>query len=218
MNALELFAGSGSFGKVAERRGFNVFSVDIKPFDGIDLVKDIEFLTTFDVPFLPDVIWASPPCTTYSIAGISTHRDGHKPKTEFAKKSDRLLWKTLDICVAFAKCGEVKWFIENPVGMMRKMPMLKGFDRVTVDYCQYGDTRRKPTDIWTNHAGSLYHPAGWIPRHQCRNGETRCHHEAAPRGSRTGTQGLKGAYERSRIPEALITDIIDSLIGVGMVV
>jgi hypothetical protein len=218
MNCLELFAGSRSFGKVAGRRGFKVFSVDIKPFDGIDLVKDIELVTTFDLPPMPAIIWASPPCTTYSMAGISHHRDGPIPKSDFAKKSDRLLRKTLDICFTYAKKTGAKWFIENPVGMMRKMPIMQGIDRVTIDYCQYGDIRRKPTDIWTNHAGSLYHPEGWVSRHQCRNGETRCHHEAAPRGSRTGTQGLKNDYERSRIPEALINEILDSVIGVGMVV
>lgn len=36
-------------------------------------------------------------------------------------------------------------------------------------------------------------------------------HEAASRGSKTGTQGLKGAYERSIIPAQLCNDIIDSL-------
>ena len=48
MNVLELFAGSRSFGKVAEQRGHNVFSVDWKQFDGIDLVIDIEDL---EIPF-----------------------------------------------------------------------------------------------------------------------------------------------------------------------
>jgi len=60
--------------------------VDIKNFKGIDLVADIEFLKTSDIPFIPDIIWASPPCTTYSIAAISHHRDNGKPKTDFAKK------------------------------------------------------------------------------------------------------------------------------------
>jgi len=44
VNVLELFAGSRSVGNVAEELGFNVFSVDVKPFKGIDLVKDIEFV------------------------------------------------------------------------------------------------------------------------------------------------------------------------------
>ena len=34
-------------------------------------------------------------------------------------------------------------------------------------------------------------------------------HERAPRGSKTGTQGLKGSKERSVIPERLCEHIVD---------
>lgn len=207
MKLLELFAGSRSVGKVAEQMGFQTFSVDIEPFEGIDLVKDIEFLERKDIPFVPDVIWASPVCTTYSMAAISTHRNGIEPKTEFAKKSDRLLEKLLEIINWFPAA---KFFIENPRGMMRKMPVVMRLDRRTVTYCSYSDLRMKPTDIWTNHAASLFSD-GWTPRPMCKNGETRCHHEPAPRGSRTGTQGLNGSYERSKIPTELIEEILRSL-------
>lgn len=207
MKLLELFAGSRSVGRVAESMGFQVFSVDIKDFDGIDMVQDIQKLQISDIPFAPDVIWASPPCTTYSIAAISHHRNGIEPKSEFAKASDALLAKTVELIEAFPNA---KFFIENPVGMMRKMPIMQNFERVTVNYCVYGDTRMKPTDIWTNHKQTMF-ADGWQPRQQCRNGETRCHHEPAPRGSRTGTQGLKNDYERSRIPAELVREILESV-------
>ena len=42
------------------------------------------------------------------------------------------------------------FFIENPRGLLRKMPFMRDLMRHTVTYCQYGDTRMKPTDIWTN--------------------------------------------------------------------
>jgi len=67
-NLLELFAGSRSVGKVGERLGYNVFSIDWKEYDGINLAIDIGNLKKEDVPFVPDVVWASPDCTTYSIA------------------------------------------------------------------------------------------------------------------------------------------------------
>lgn len=207
MKVLELFAGSRSIGKAAEELGHQVFSVDINAFHNINLVQDIEFLDRSQIPFIPDIIWASPPCTTYSIAAISTHRDGIVPKSEFAIKSDRLLDKVIEIVSWFP---ESKSFIENPRGMMRKMPPMKKLDRVTVWYCKYGDTRAKPTDIWTNHLYSIFNPEGWKPRPQCFNGNTKCHHEEAPRGSRTGTQGLKNDYERSKIPYELCIEILKS--------
>jgi len=58
----------------------------------------------------------------------------------------------------------------------------------------------KPTDIWTN-------ADWWTPRPMCRNGAP-CH-IAAPRGSKTGTQGIKGYKDRSRIPSELFEEIFN---------
>ena len=207
MKVLELFAGSRSIGKVADELGYEVFSVDINNFEGIDLVKDIEFLTKEDIPFIPDVIWASPPCTTYSIAAISHHRDMGKPKTDFAEKSDRLVLNTLKLIKEY----NCKYFIENPRGYLRKMEFMLGIPKTTVWYCTYGDIRAKPTDIWTNHIYSLFNENGWKPRPMCFNGNTNCQHQPAPRGSRTGTQGMKNNYERSKVPYELCKEILLSL-------
>ena len=206
MKILELFAGSRSVGKVAELLGHEIFSVDIKEFENIDLAIDIEFLTKDLIPFKPDMIWASPPCTTYSIAAISHHRDNGKPKTDFAAKSDRLVLNVLKLIKEF----NCLYYIENPRGYLRKMDFMQGIPRTTVWYCKYGDKRAKPTDIWTNNIQNLFNTNGWKPREICFNGNTKCHHEKAPRGSKTGTQGLKGNYERSKIPQQLCEEIIKS--------
>lgn len=204
MKILELFAGSRSIGKVAENRGHEVFSVDINDFKGINLIKDIEFLHKKDIPFKPDMIWASPPCTTYSIAAVSHHRNHQLPKTEFAKKSDRLILNTIKIIKGF----DCFFYIENPVGMLRKMDFMQQFHRATVTYCSYNDSRMKPTDIWSNNIFSLFHQNGWKPIPKCYNNNKFCHHDKAPRGSKTGTQGIKGNYQRSKIPEALCLEVI----------
>ena len=68
MRVLELFAGTRSIGRAFERRGHDVLSVDWDDrFDGIDLTADVLEVTYRDILDLigkPDVIWASPDCTT----------------------------------------------------------------------------------------------------------------------------------------------------------
>lgn len=345
MKVLELFAGSRSFSKAAEERGHETFSVDWEPYGRIDLVKDIRDMTIDDVPWVPDVIWASPDCTTYSIAAISTHRTGTEPKSDYAKLSDEVNQHFISLIKQWQELNpDLIYFIENPRGMLRKMPFMQEFNRETVWYCfagetkvitdkgsfdlkslsgtepillmpdgswkqcpiryygkqqlyeltlkrrntyydiyvtgnhlwfieddrdyllrtkdleyldriptvypkdetsvdsydwfvisvketnryegvycaevegyeafvldgnilthncKYGDVRAKPTDIWTN-------SSVWEPRPVCRNGNPDCHHQRAPRGSKTGTQGKKNAYERSRIPQELCDEVLEA--------
>jgi len=205
MKILELFAGSKSLGKEAEKKGYDVFSVDWQPFEGIHLAKDIEELKQEDIPFIPDFIWASPDCTTYTIAAISHHRDGIEPKSEYAKKCDKVNLNFISLIKYYQSVNpDLVFFIENPRGMLRKMPFMQDFTRHTIWYCQYGDDRAKPTDIWTN-------SKTWIPKSVCRNGNTNCHHQPAPRGSKTGTQGRKDSYNRSMVPQQLCNEILDSV-------
>lgn len=208
MKVLELFAGSRSIGKAAESLGYDVFSSDVNDFDKIDYVVDILNFDIKKVPFHPDIIWASPPCTTYSIAAISHHRPKNKPLSNFAIKSDLIVKKTLQI---IKELNPNKWYIENPRGLLRKQNFMIGLPKTTVWYCTYGYNRAKPTDIWSNNIRSLLNINGWQPRPECFNGNKNCHHEAAPRGSRTGTQGVKGNYNRSKIPNQLCLEILKSI-------
>jgi len=211
---LEVFAGSRSIGNKAEELGMEVFSVDWTPYDKIDLVIDVEFMNVNHIPWIPDVAWFSPDCTTYTVAAISTHRNGTEPKSEYAKKCDRVNKNWIDLIYQMMwQNPDMVFFIENPRGMLRHMPFMKDFKRHTVWYCQYGDDRAKPTDIWTN-------SKTWIPRCECKNYkydkdgniiDKHCHHESARRGAKTGTQGKKGSYERSKIPEQLCEEILKSL-------
>lgn len=198
----ELFAGSCTMSKTADARNIWRISTDFKPFPDVNVVADIMDLRSEHFRAV-NVIWASPPCTTFSVASIGHHWKGgfraYEPKTEAAERGLDILRHTLAIIDA------VKpdlWFIENPRGLMRKMPEMENLPRHSVTYCQYGDSRMKPTDIWTN-------CTTWQPRPMCKNGSP-CH-EAAPRGSRTGTQGLKNNFERSKLPQQLCDEIMDAI-------
>lgn len=207
MIVLELFAGTRSVSRAFERRGHKTFSVEWdKKFENIDIYDDINNITPERVIELcggvPDVIWASPDCTTYSIAAISHHRKKNIETgsldaiSDYAKFCDKTNRHVIELIKELKpKC----FFIENPRGGMRKMDFMQGLPRYTVTYCQYGDKRMKPTDIWTNHPDPQFRP-------MCKNGDP-CH-EKAPRGARTGTQGLKGSAVRSQIPDALCDHIV----------
>jgi hypothetical protein len=124
----------------------------------------------------------------------------HTPKTEQAILGVKIVQKTIEI---IKEIKPMFYFIENPRGKLRKLDIVKDLPRKTVTYCSYGDMRMKPTDIWTN--------LKWTPRELCKNGNRDCHHEPAPRGSRTGTQGLKGSYERSQIPKDLFVELFGAM-------
>lgn len=194
MKILELFSGTESFSKVARERGHETFTIDFNPKFNPNLCMDIMELTIDQIPFKPDVIWASPPCTSFSVASISRHwNKDNTPKTENAKKGVEIIKKTLDLIQTL---NPKYLFIENPVGKLRKLNLIP-YDKTTVTYCQYGDTRMKPTDLWNN--------IGFVGK-TCKKGMS-CH-ISAPRGSKTGTQGLKGNMERSVVPRELCVELI----------
>ena len=170
-------------------------------------MSDIRNIEANNLPGPFDIVWASPPCTSFSVAAMGHHwSPGYKPKTEGAKLGMELSVKTVQL---IQQLNPEFWFIENPRGMMRKMKWMKNLPRTTVWYCRYGDNRAKPTDIWSNNIRDLTKPNGFEPR-TCFNGNKNCHHEPAPRGSRTGTQGRKNNHERSKIPHALCLNILQS--------
>lgn len=197
MKILELFCGTKSFSKVAKARGHEVVTVDIeKKFNPTICCDILDFDPIMLNGFKPDVVWASPPCTTFSVASIGKHwnNDG-TPKTDEARKGLEILRKTRELIFDL----KPKYFIiENPRGMMRRF-MGEQY-RTTVTYCQYGDTRMKPTDLWTNFN---------FKGKSCKNGDS-CH-VSAPRGSKTGTQGIKGSIQRGIIPPKLCKEILEQL-------
>ncbi len=200
MNIIELYAGTKSLSKNAIDH--KTFTSDIDASFDTDYTVSIMDFDVSKVPFRVDFLWASPPCETFSVASLGHHWTGgkgaYKPKTQSCRDGiDRIL-KTLEI---IKELKPKVWIIENPRGVLRKMPFMNepNVYRYTVTYCQYGDTRMKPTDLWSNSPDLEFKP-------MCKNGMP-CH-IAAPRGSSTGTQGLKTYRDRSRVPDDLCRSVI----------
>jgi len=155
MNVLELFSGTGSVGKCCKELGWNVVSVDLLlPADHqVDIMN-------FDYKQYPkdhfDIIWASPPCTSYSRlqdSWIGRKRNNkiftREDIDDIMEESDKLVSKTLEIINYF---NPPLWFMENPqTGKLKNRDVVRGLPYYDVDYCMYSDWGyRKRTRIWTN--------------------------------------------------------------------
>lgn len=158
MRLLELFSGTGSVGKVAKDKGWEVVSLDLK---GADINTDILKwdYTEYEVGYF-DVIWASPPCDTFS--RLRQTWIGRKLKCHNGNTcTTELLQNDIDTIglPILRKAEEIinyfkpkHYFIENPqTGKMKDYIDKPYYD---VDYCKYADWGyQKRTRIWTNLKG-----------------------------------------------------------------
>lgn len=159
LKLLELFKGTGSIGKAAHKLGFSVVSLDFDPIYTPDIETDIlkwDYKKYHkDTGYVPDLIWASPPCNTFSPFAYRLKERNTKTSTPYsarAKEGTAILRQTLKIIKYFQKLNpELLFVMENPRGMMRHDPEVKKLPkRDTTLYCFYGDVRYKPTDFFNN--------------------------------------------------------------------
>jgi hypothetical protein len=200
----DFFAGTGSSTKAFENAGHTIISFELdKYFEATDH-RDIQTLNAAELISLygqPDFIWASPPCQKFSVASLWKYwakgPNGSVPKHPAVYEAIDLIKHTIKLMNDLNPT--YGWLMENPRAMLRKQDFMQEIPRWTVTYCQYGDTRMKPTDVW----GTI---EGWTPRPMCAPG--RDCHESSPAGTNAGGTGkLRNARLRSMIPYELGEEI-----------
>jgi len=207
IKVLELFSGTGSVGKCAKELGYDVLSIDIDGRADITCdIMDFDYKSYDKDEF--DIIWASPPCASFSVlqySWIGRNRNGkiftrQDIETNMTTIGDPLVKRTLEIIDYF---NPELWFMENPnTGNLKSREYMKDLPYYIVDYCMYSDWGyRKRTRIWTNKKD--WKPLTCDNKGTCGNmiGNTdRLKHKE-------GVSGLKKRTpldERYRIPENLI--------------
>ncbi len=132
MKVLDLCAGTGSATQAFRDRGHEVTTLDIDGGGCVDIRCDIREWYPQNRHF--DFIWASPPCTEFSIAKGIPYAD-RKPDLSIVQACVRII-------------EEIKptfWIMENPRGALRHFI---GKPVITVFYKDYGYVCSKPTDLW----------------------------------------------------------------------
>ena len=140
-----------------------------------------------------DFVWASPPCTEYSIAKSTGVRK--------IDEANKIVLKTLEIIDYFKP---KHWVIENPqTGYLKKQVFMLGLGFVDVDYCKYGFDYRKRTRLWNN-------VRNFVPRALCCRGFGYCKGFANGKHKKQAQKEFCTVKELYRIPESLVLQIHQS--------
>lgn len=206
MNTLELFAGSQSFSKGVKRYNIEALCVTVDMshhFNPTHHVNLMEWDYTIYPPGYFTMIWASPPCTQYSIAKTRGVRD--------LEGSDNLVRRVFQIIDYFKPTA---WIIEN-VGtglLVDRMKDIRDVPMFLTDYCCYGKPVRKRTALWSNKTLDLLLCPG---KGLCEQMEGRKHKSSVGNGRYELAFKSEVAHERfikkNAIPEKLIDLIISQL-------
>jgi len=191
-HVLDLFCGLGGFSQAfAASDRWRVTTVDIEARFEPDRLADVFDLRPSDFERAFDLVLASPPCTQFSPA--QNLNGAHEPDGDAVALAFHALGLVRGLDPAF-------WFVENPRGRLRSY---LGPPTSTVTYCQYGERRMKPTDLWGEH------PTSFIGR-RCAPGDD-CHiNTRAGSNAARDELGKDTAAKRSKVPAELSTSIRDA--------
>mgnify|MGYP002637974972 CR=1 FL=1 len=143
MNIIVLFSGTKSIEKVYDEEKNDIRSVDLdntfNPYYNVDILV-WDYKKIFE-KWVPDYIHGSPVCKEFS-----NMKHGHKRDMGLGLS---LLNKTLEI-IEYVKTlnPKLKYTIENPKGLMRKLDCMKPYNMITTSYCKYGFLYQKHTDFF----------------------------------------------------------------------
>ena len=210
MQILELFSGGQSVARCARDIGHTVLTLDISSKNKPDLCMSVlGFIPGITIPaFVPDFIWASPPCESYSVARSNAIVD----KDEAMKAADKLVDHTLKI-IKFYRCH---FCIENPASsrLWKRDVARELLDSSCItSYCSFGMPYRKDTRIASSFPLNLPRCLG---EGRCQAMIGRSHKEWAQRAINLKRKGA--AEQRNHtldelhsIPCDLIKAILDQL-------
>ena len=197
MEVLDLFCGTKSLKPIVIEKGWKYTGLDIEEKFNPEIC--IDFLDWDYKNFVaPDILWASPDCSVYSMAsGSKSFNKDREPVSDKAKLHLKILDKLKKVINYYLEQNpNLIYYVENPTARM--VWFMTDYPRYDISYCKYGFDRMKPTTIWSN-------IEGFVPK-KCIK-KDNCNHIKAPRGSKTGTQGIP-RNERYKIPPELISELI----------
>lgn len=214
LHVLDLFSGLEGWASPIRAAGHHVVTLDLDPRFGADHIRDIlsvRSLAELEVDGAPfDLILASPPCEAFSTGSIGRHWTGgaraYLPKSEAAVIALAIVDHLFRLVAEYigTRNHDARYVIENPRGVMRKVAPRPPTG--TTWYCQWGERRAKPTDLWTNLAD--------LPLPACHNGapdhdaQSRYYWKRKALGQTGGTQGLPDAATRALIPTRLSETVL----------
>jgi hypothetical protein len=215
---LDLMAGEGGWSQAFRDRGWKVHTLDFDPVYNTTYITDIREFRKEHALVEYDFITASPPCQGFTVMRMG--RNWHAatattpplPKTPVAENSMMLATEVRRVIEELNP--RLGFVIENPVGMLRTLPLYADLRNQIVHYCQYGRSQRKPTDLWMG--GPVGDSITLLPSCDAFDAEEsvwiddvewrvsprygRPCHQAARRGSHSGVEGQESRLHRTEVP------------------
>ena len=167
---LELCCGWKSVSNAfATNHHWHTVTVDILPKFKPTLLTDVtrwDYRAYFETHPVPDVIWGSPPCRTFTVQAWGRYRDSEGGAVGVDGENGDACVRACLACIehCLSLNPNLIYFVENPLhGAFRKLPCVRPYlDQGLYRTLQYGDYAPqthslKPTLVLTN-------CAGWLPK------------------------------------------------------